>query len=99
MTPMTMSTQLAEAHRQDLLREAQRANLASEITPERIPERSGIWTAALLLIADLLLDSGQRLRAHIAHKRLKRAYEALHTIDDICGCDETLCGHIVSVDV
>lgn len=98
MTPMGLSTHLAETHRQDLLREARHANLANEVTSKVTPERSGLWTAALLMVADLLLDTGQRLRAHIAHKRLKQLYGASHNMGGVC-CDDTLCGHIVSLDV
>jgi hypothetical protein len=94
MTPMTMSDYLTETHRQDLLREAQRARLAGEIPHES----GGIWTAALLIVADLLLDAGQRLHKHLAHKRLEHAYAAPGNIGVMC-CDDGLCGHIVSLDV
>ncbi len=95
MTPMTMSDYLTEAHQQDLLREAQRARLASEIPHES----GGIWTTALMLVADLLLDAGQRLHKHLAHKRLERAYGAAGNMRVACCSDSSLCGHIVSLDV
>ncbi|HEX8033280.1 MAG TPA: hypothetical protein VF510_05510 [Ktedonobacterales bacterium] len=95
MTPMTMSGYLAETHRQDLLREAERARLASEIPHES----DGIWTAALMLVADLLLDAGQRLHKHLAHKRLEHAYGATGSMGVVCCGDDGLCGHIVSLDV
>ncbi|MGZ3581571.1 MAG: hypothetical protein ACXWQ5_14250 [Ktedonobacterales bacterium] len=95
MTPMGLSTNLAEAHRQDLLREAQQAAQASEVTSEN----GGIWTAALLVVADLLLDAGQRLHKYLLRRRVEHAYGAPDTLGGVCCGDDALCGHIVSVDV
>ena len=94
MTPMGLSTYLTEAHRQDLLREAQQAAQASEVASES----GGIWNTVLLLVADLLLDAGQRLHKYLLRRRVEHAYGAPDTIGGVC-CDDALCGHIVSVDV
>ncbi len=70
MRPASITASLAETHRQDLLREAQRAALAAEADPIT----SGLGTAALLLTSDLLLAAGHRLRARIAQPPLVLAY-------------------------
>jgi hypothetical protein len=62
MRPTSLTAYLAEAHRQELFREAQQAALAAEADPVA----SYLGTTALLLASDLLLAAGHRLRARHA---------------------------------
>jgi hypothetical protein len=56
MQPGTISAYHAEAHCQDLQREARQAALAAEARSGT----NGTWRAALLLASDLLLATGHR---------------------------------------
>lgn len=70
MRPETFSAYQAESHRQDLQREARQAALAAEA-------HSGAddkWRAVLLLVSDLLLAAGNRLRPRPAERPLFYAH-------------------------
>lgn len=100
MTPGRMSESLADAHRRELLREAQQAALAAEATAEA----SGIWTAALLVVADLLMAAGQRLRARLGRGQVAHAHHAHHApyapyrVDGLCR-GRAECEGVVWLDV
>jgi hypothetical protein len=73
MRPTSITAALAEAHCEDLRREAEQAALAAEVAPA--PAATGPGSAALLLASDLLLVAGHRLRARLARPPLA----AVHT--------------------
>jgi hypothetical protein len=77
MRPTSITTFLAEAHRQDLFHEAERAALAAEA--ESDPVTSGLGTTALLFASDLLLAAGHSLRARLVHPSLALAHTHTRT--------------------
>ncbi len=91
MTPPTVSAYLAQAHMQDLLREARGARLVGQARAMN----GGIWSATLLLAADWLLEIGQRLHAYVWRTRAQRIHEARCTVGGVCRRDTVLQGHIV----
>jgi hypothetical protein len=89
--PETISAYQAEAHRQDLQREARQAALAAEA-------RSGAddkWHAVLLLASDLLLAAGHRRAVPLsrsAERRLRPlpAERPLFYAHRVAACDITV---------
>jgi hypothetical protein len=65
----------ANAHREDLLREARQAALAAEATDAT----GGWWDRAFRLAAYVLLWSGHRLNAYLCDRRLGRTTVASHS--------------------
>ena len=94
MTPVNATTYFADAHRHDLLCEARQAALAAEVASAT----GGMWSAALLTLADLLVHAGQRLHVRLSHKRLVHAHVASFGIESMCHHDGALCKRIVWQD-
>lgn len=97
MTPGRMNESLADAHRRELLREAGQAALAAEATAEA----PGLWTAALLVVADVLMAAGQRLRARLGRGQVAHAHHAPYApyrVDGLCQ-GRAECEGVVWLDV
>ena len=98
MLPGYMGEYLAQERRRELSREARQAALAAEATPDT----SGIWTAALLLLADVLVHAGQRLRVRLGRGQVAHAAHAQHAhygVDALCQGGSAACEHVVWLDV
>lgn len=81
------SAYLGNAHRQALSREAAQTALADDANPAT----GGIWSAAALMVADVLLKVGKRLHAHYSRKRLAHVHEARCAIESMRHCDGVPC--------
>jgi hypothetical protein len=79
MQPGPISAYQAEAHRQDLQREARQAALAADAHSGT----NSTWRAALFLASDLLLAAGHRLRPLSAERPLFYAHR-------VAACDITV---------
>ena len=85
MRPETISAYHAEAHRQDLLREARQAALVAEARPHT----GGMWRPVLLLASDLLLAAGNRLSPRLAERPMVHVHRvASCDITVVCCLDE-----------
>lgn len=71
---------LADEHRRELLREAQRDQLAARVSSDR----DGMVDRALLLLAAALALAAERARIHYARRRLARRHAGMTGAGHAC---------------